>query len=1201
MSKGPKIKRVFENQRLFTPKVIRRYTNSSGVLRNQTAASLSGSAPTSTTGSFRYDPPGSPMKSTQQLPLDFSQFENHTFFASAESNVNVAFEKIVNQFPFDGTTEEYENFLDDLTGFENYVLDSFPHYVGYLTFDNTVLGSVDGKHQSIEVKDRAGVLFPALSRIRSAKTILDPSGGSFSVECKLSLPPEVNTKQIVFSHMSDGGVGYSAFLEDGDEASANIKFVVASGSHHISASHNLEKGEVWHSLSFVYDRDVTQRNAKILSCSTVIATSPRYRFNSLSTQGASFFIATGSTIQTGGSYFTPADTFAGSIDEFRVFAGVRPPGDIDYYMQRNIFARKDLKLSFRFNEPTGSYTNNDVVLDHSGMSLHSKITGWRENQIRVVNTDNMPPMLFEGSVKHPVLFPSYPSLVTLNEQLLLSASQYDSNNPNLITKLIPAHYLDEAAASLAISDNPDGTLMDGISAMSPSYDVPGGARLGQPQIIASLLFMWAREFDMVKAFLDHVSNLIFAEYDYNESIADHLLPVLAEHYGLELPNMFRNAKMNQFFSGEEVVTGKLTRSLQFAQNEIWRRILINVREIISSKGTVHAIKALFRTSGIDPDRIFRFVEYGGTTTQRLGTAREVATEVSTLIDFSGSLAHQTSVTTDAQGFYDKYPSIQSVFLSSSRVEKGWPPPAGDFVMLNNQVLGTDNTNDGLQTSGSWTIETRVKFPLARGLTSKQSLFRLHTTSSGTPHNMILNLVATPPTSRAVYAEKAGEKITLYCRPGFGSDAPLIELPLTGADIFDGRVWMITCGRERYDRCGSYVSSSYFIRATKQEYGNIVEYHTTSSFFAEQSDPPYMNYGENIWQLKEEPGSKALENASGSFLAFGNQSITTTGINFLNNAAAVTNNDARTTLFQGLMGHTRFWSEALDEQETKEHLLNFRSLGVRNPLVNFGFTPDVTGSFEKLRLNISSDQPSTESNDTGGLFLIDFSQNFNLSGSQYYLPASGSMIGAVGQGFEVEKGVIKPERIDFSYLSPNWDEMPEQNKVRVAGFTQGKNLFELGGQPAPVYEIPKSAEPVDDARFGIEFSIMQALDEDIMNIFATLDALDLAIGAPELMFAEEYPELARLRKVYFNRLTDQINYKKLFDFFRWLDDSFDSIIEGLIPRKTNYMGFNFIIEGHGLERPKVAYGSGDVYLGESTRRNLKGIILLRQLVGDMRKF
>jgi len=35
------------------------------------------------TSSFRYDPPGSGIKSTQQVPLDYSQFSNHTFFNSA--------------------------------------------------------------------------------------------------------------------------------------------------------------------------------------------------------------------------------------------------------------------------------------------------------------------------------------------------------------------------------------------------------------------------------------------------------------------------------------------------------------------------------------------------------------------------------------------------------------------------------------------------------------------------------------------------------------------------------------------------------------------------------------------------------------------------------------------------------------------------------------------------------------------------------------------------------------------------------------------------------------------------------------------------------------------------------------------------------------------------------------------------------------
>ncbi len=64
-------KRVFENQRLFTPSVVRRYTNASGVLRDQTEASLSGSGPApSPTGSFRFDPPGSRKKRMMNTWID---------------------------------------------------------------------------------------------------------------------------------------------------------------------------------------------------------------------------------------------------------------------------------------------------------------------------------------------------------------------------------------------------------------------------------------------------------------------------------------------------------------------------------------------------------------------------------------------------------------------------------------------------------------------------------------------------------------------------------------------------------------------------------------------------------------------------------------------------------------------------------------------------------------------------------------------------------------------------------------------------------------------------------------------------------------------------------------------------------------------------------------------------------------------------
>ena len=90
--------------------------------------------------SFKYDPLGYPLKNTQQLNVDWSKFENHTFFSSAEVKVNEAFDKIINGYPFDGTKKEVEEFFDSLTGFEKWVFDQFPTWTGALHFSGTQVG-----------------------------------------------------------------------------------------------------------------------------------------------------------------------------------------------------------------------------------------------------------------------------------------------------------------------------------------------------------------------------------------------------------------------------------------------------------------------------------------------------------------------------------------------------------------------------------------------------------------------------------------------------------------------------------------------------------------------------------------------------------------------------------------------------------------------------------------------------------------------------------------------------------------------------------------------------------------------------------------------------------------------------------------------------------------------------------------------------
>ena len=91
--------------------------------------------------------------------------------------------------------------------------------------------------------------------------------------------------------------------------------------------------------------------------------------------------------------FTKSNTFSGSIDEFRVFHNLREDSQIDYYSKRNIFSHEDLRLSFRFNEPSGSYSNKNIVLDHSGKSLHTKIENYHDNVRLSLGVNN--PMYLE--------------------------------------------------------------------------------------------------------------------------------------------------------------------------------------------------------------------------------------------------------------------------------------------------------------------------------------------------------------------------------------------------------------------------------------------------------------------------------------------------------------------------------------------------------------------------------------------------------------------------------------------------------------------------------------------------------------------------------------------------------------------------------------------------------------------------------------
>ena len=185
---------------VFTPSVIQRLGEGS-VSSKVTRDSIKDDYPSDDPSkSWKFDSPGIGFKSTQQLNLDWSDFSQHTFFHSAEAKVNAAYERIINYFPFDGSSKDLQEFKDSLNGFEAYVYSLFPKYTGYLNFQ---------KLNYISISDMEGYLYPSLARSSTLKNIIGEGlvNDGYTLEC-FFYPPDDSTNndtQVIFQKLDTTG------------------------------------------------------------------------------------------------------------------------------------------------------------------------------------------------------------------------------------------------------------------------------------------------------------------------------------------------------------------------------------------------------------------------------------------------------------------------------------------------------------------------------------------------------------------------------------------------------------------------------------------------------------------------------------------------------------------------------------------------------------------------------------------------------------------------------------------------------------------------------------------------------------------------------------------------------------------------------------------------------------------------------------
>ena len=1294
---------------------IQRGGNSYREVTNSFLMSQSQPIGTASFSSWRTDQPGSGIRSTQQILTDWSDFTNHCFFNSAESKVNVAFDKIINSFPFDGPESELWNFLDGLSGFESYVYSLFPKYTGYHSFH--------GDHY-LKLKDRTGYLFPALSRNAKYQPVIGNriQERAFQIDFHFAFPGQgttVSGKRNIFSYAgSDGYTGITIGTNPASSGDTDYKLqiIMSSGSatanvQSLTAEYELERGKFNH-VCVQYDRGITDKLYLYVDANLVATSSQTTEFGSFMRDANSkglndpnlaiggwvypnaYYRDENGTVQT----WTAADQLTGSIDDFKIWNVMHASKDIREISESGVYAQEGLQLYYKFNEPTGSFDNSDVLLDSSGHGLHATTQGtvsanlYREKDTGVYSV----PLITENKNTQPVLFPSYPDILTINENLLLSASRYDINNPNLITKLIPKHYFLEAqyAEGFETEDGDRGKIY------KSTVNMPGGGQIPQAQIITMFLLMWAAYFDELKIYIDAFKTLRIANYDAEDSVPLNFMPFLARYYGFELPNPFTDAMPTQYHDTKNLTfeKGRTSSSLKKVITQLWAQLIIQFPYLIRSKGTIKSIKSLMNAVGINVETSFRMREYGGSRTLTLSDSR-----IKKESNYKFANFNVMDVGLEAQ--LTTYPcALTSSLLKAFRHCPGAPdgasgPSASKILMEAGDIKIVQAAERPIETqftSGSWSYEGHYHLPTSgsNNLYLTQSLFqvqsrtsdssnniykyiqlnacrsesdanldsslRLFMSASHTPAGAIATLDTASTNSGAAWTDATytftdgatgvsaqhgtGATIQVVIQSGTVNSMTVItpgtgyqinstwtiqnsqlggaggdnltfdvaslvtytpvhaDLTIPNVNIFDGARWYINV-----DHKLGKGKSKISLYASRPTVDGLFSVHSASSYYASTSNNvlaafnadftphgTFFSVGDPIQEHSNlsAPGTMTTNNG------FVKQLSTETDPSTALLAATASEGYA----FGGKVSSVRFWTKSLSDKERREHAINPESVGSDDPITNYNFIAQtrVTGSHRNFNIATSSERYEGSVIDGGWERLRvahDFYQEANNFDENCAITIDDLAQNGLTSSFRCAFGNAtiggtppKPSGsqalgsvpVYYSIINPNFDQFITTNKIRVNSYQDQELAERRGVKFGPMYD-PDELTAVDDRRFSIEMSSVQRINEDMVNIISDLGYFNSVLGAPELEYAVTYPELDAIREKYFNRLTEKVNYKSLYDFFKWFSINFSPMIDRLMPNTVQFFGVNFVIESHFFERHKYEYKQGDVHVDIYDRR------------------
>jgi len=608
--------------------------------------------------------------------VNYATASNFAKYGSAEMYYESAFKRIYQQYPYDGTLEEKQQFELSSSYLDKHIFDKiYPRTNGYAIFSADGWGAVGatndefGNPTTVEYITIQGGPHTASSGMTTIATTFDDSmkydlstkrGSSLAFDVassgstiefwfkKNGFQSTKTQKEVIFDLYNGSNGGVCLYLTSSAASSMELRVYSGSAYNQVSLGTTNLTDNTWRHCAVTIESAQAKfyLNGNLADTQTISNTIGDITGSLNATIGALYGALTGSSGTAAGD-----GKLSGSLDEFRYWKVARTGRQIsnNWFVPlgggtNKSTSNKDLGVYYKFNEGVvGSSSIDSTVLDYSGRIANGVWTGYTSNSR---NTGSA--MVLNGiaatEFKDPIIYSSHPDVSSSVAEYKTSGSMYDLENTSMFYHLLPSWVTEEDTET-------GGQLKNLCQIMGSYFDTLHN------QISSSL----------------HFRDMVYPSSSYK---AVPFIDKIIKDQGFSVSENFVDSTIiEKFFDKDD--NEVYEKSLNEVKNLIYHNIYNNLQFIYKSKGTEKSFRNLFHCYGIDSE-IVKLNLYADDSTFVFKDNYEHTSIEKRYVDFNHS---------------DRFES--TIYLTSSASD------ADSLGFLSSSTAAA---------SGSFTLEAEVIFP-----------------------------------------------------------------------------------------------------------------------------------------------------------------------------------------------------------------------------------------------------------------------------------------------------------------------------------------------------------------------------------------------------------------------------------------------------------------------------------------------------------